>query len=257
MQDEKIESINQVILAYFEHGTKENFVAVKELMADFIKAGIFPKDEKKGLPIRKVLRALDEKNELNKIPALHAERKDKNTFWYFLREGFTYVSEAPNDTGVTRKQKTKTINSESDEHYLINLCDELLLESASRQHKFGFILGDYHKDGKTRSPLPVNAYYQEHNLVIELVAPLNADAVDHPNRKTTSGITRAQQRENYADRKRNGLLEKGVNFIAIKYASFDHTDENKLVRDKEKDLKVLSEELKSFLKDQKQKDSKG
>ncbi|MFY0600701.1 MAG: hypothetical protein JXR03_13595 [Cyclobacteriaceae bacterium] len=248
MQEEKIESINQVVSAYFERNTKGDVVAAKELMPDFIKAGVFTKDEKKGLPIRKVLRALDEEKALNKIPQLHAERKDKNTFWYFLREGATYVSDAPNDTGLTKKQKTKKTDSESDEHYLITLCDELLNEIASRQHKFSFIFGDYHKDGKTRSALPIDAYYPELNLAIELVEPLGADSIDNPNRKTVSGITRTQQIANYADRKRNGLVAKGVNFIEIRYVSFDHTDENKLARDKGKDLKVLSELLKGFLK---------
>ncbi|MEP4535011.1 MAG: hypothetical protein ABJ004_18090 [Cyclobacteriaceae bacterium] len=247
MQDEKIESINRVISAYLEDNKQANIIAVKELMPDFIKAGIFPKDEKKGLPIRKLLRSLDAEGALDKIPAIHAERKDKNTFWYVVREGHSYVSDAPNDTGLTKKQKAKKVESESDEHYLITLCDELLKESASRKQTFGFILGDYHKDGRTRSLLPVDAFYPGHNLVIELEREGDLDRVDNPNRKIENGLTRARQKAIYADRKRNALTERGVKFIEIQYESFDQNDENELVRDKEKDLKVLSDYLKAFL----------
>ena len=55
----------------------------KEFMPLFIENGIFNKDYREGLPIRKVLRALDTENSLDKIPYVHAERKSKITNWYF------------------------------------------------------------------------------------------------------------------------------------------------------------------------------
>jgi len=50
----------------------------------FIRKGIFPKDQKDGLPIRNILRNLDESKELHLIPYILAERKSKNTSWYFI-----------------------------------------------------------------------------------------------------------------------------------------------------------------------------
>jgi len=49
----------------------------------------------------------------------------------------------------------------SDEHYVIDLCDELLGVPAERQYRFDFLRGD------TGVSLPVDAYYPDLNLVIE------------------------------------------------------------------------------------------
>ncbi|MEO9805008.1 MAG: hypothetical protein ABJF04_17250 [Reichenbachiella sp.] len=86
-KEEKIKQINAVINDYFENVTKENLVAAKNLMPYFIKVGIFVKDRSAGGPIRQILRELDEKNALDRIPFVHPVRKDKNTNWFFLRTG--------------------------------------------------------------------------------------------------------------------------------------------------------------------------
>ena len=39
-------------------------------------------------------------------------------------------------------------------YYVLNLCDKLLKQTASRQHRFKFLQGDLHKDGVTRTPIP-------------------------------------------------------------------------------------------------------
>ena len=82
----KIARINEVVTDYFKNNLSVNKILAKDLMPEFIKAGIFNKDyERKGLPIRNLLRKLDNKNELNEIPSLLSERKTKNTHWYFQR----------------------------------------------------------------------------------------------------------------------------------------------------------------------------
>ena len=84
--EEKIARINEVVTDYFKNNLSVNEILAKDLMPEFIKAGIFNKDyERKGLPIRKLLRELDRNNELDKIPSLLPERKTKNTNWYFQR----------------------------------------------------------------------------------------------------------------------------------------------------------------------------
>jgi len=84
--EEKIARINEVVTDYFKNNLSVNKILAKDLMPEFIKAGIFNKDyERKGLPIRNLLRKLDNKNELNEIPSLLSERKTKNTHWYFQR----------------------------------------------------------------------------------------------------------------------------------------------------------------------------
>lgn len=248
MQDERLVVINNVINDYFEKNQERNIVPAKELMPYFVIAGVFPKDVKKGLPIRKILRELDDQNALQKIPSLHVERKNKNTFWYFLREGSQFTDEQQMDSGLTKRQRAKINDATSDKHYLINLCDDLLDEKASRKHKFGFILADYHKAGRNRNILPVDAYYSENNIVLEFITPSDAATIDHSKRRTFSGITRAQQNANYAERRKKGVLAKGINFLEIPYDSFDQNDDNQLIRNQEKDLQKMRDLLKDFLK---------
>ena len=50
----------------------------------FVDAGIFKMDyDRRGLPICNVLRELDDKNQLDLIPYVVVERKDKNRNWFF------------------------------------------------------------------------------------------------------------------------------------------------------------------------------
>jgi len=55
----------------------------KDLMPILIKKGYFNKDPKKGLPLRNLLRDLDDNNLLYLLPQVSVERKEVNRFWYF------------------------------------------------------------------------------------------------------------------------------------------------------------------------------
>lgn len=81
---EKINKINTVIKNYFKSYPYMSKTLTKDLMNDFIKAGIFDKDHRAGFPIRKILRELDDKQQLALIPYILAERKKVNTNWYFI-----------------------------------------------------------------------------------------------------------------------------------------------------------------------------
>ena len=82
----KIDAINVAIKEYFDLHKSENEIAAKDLMSWFVKKGVFTKDVKNGLPIRRILRDLDKKGELSKIPSVSPDRKATNTnwFWYEL-----------------------------------------------------------------------------------------------------------------------------------------------------------------------------
>ncbi|MCA6066571.1 hypothetical protein JI747_005225 [Chryseobacterium sp. RG1] len=88
---EKVRAIQKVVKDYFYNNPSVSIIPAKDLMPYFIEANIFSKDEKNGLPIRKVLRQLDERNELHLLPHLIAERKTKNTNWFFGREKRTQI----------------------------------------------------------------------------------------------------------------------------------------------------------------------
>lgn len=79
----KITHINLILKDFFELNFSVKKVHAKDMMPYFVLAGIFKKDEKNGLPIRNILRKLDEKNQLNLIPFIFADRKAVYTKWYF------------------------------------------------------------------------------------------------------------------------------------------------------------------------------
>ncbi len=80
----KIENINKVLADYFARNKNVKRVRALDMMEEFVKAGIFKSDsERAGLPIRKLLRELDKNNQLDLIPYIVVEQKDKNRNWYF------------------------------------------------------------------------------------------------------------------------------------------------------------------------------
>lgn len=80
-----IERINKVVSDYFASHASVDKIRAKDLMEEFIAAGIFKADHKNGLPIRDLLRELDDQGRLSELPNLEPERKEKNTYWYFVR----------------------------------------------------------------------------------------------------------------------------------------------------------------------------
>lgn len=248
MSTNNIAQINEVIAEYF-NTTKEDCIAAKDIMPALINAGVFTKDTKKGLPFRKVLRALDEENALDKIPFVHAERTEKNTYWYLVREGAKYIPKVETAT-ISKKQFGLNKRVNSDENYILNLCDELLNDTASRQHRFPFLLGDFHKDKKSRTKLPVDGFYENINLVIEYrdKQPTEETPVlDKPTVKTISGVSRDEQRKIYDQRRRDVLLRKTINLIEINYYAFEYDSQLNIIRNKEKDIEIVKELIKDFL----------
>lgn len=243
MDNNKIDSINEVINNYFSENKDTEWIPVKDLMADLIAAGVFVKDQKKGLPLRKVLRALDKENKLDAIPRLHAERKEESTYWYFVQEGKEFT---PKETTYRVATKPKYVKEESDEYYLVGLCNEFLEKEASHQHIFEDLLGDLHKNGKTRTPLPIDAYYEDLKLAIEFSEKNypEDDIFDKPEKKTISGGNRAAQRARYSTLKKKFLLKNEVKLIEIDYNKFNLDSRFRLIRDLEKDTEIIQKALK-------------
>jgi hypothetical protein len=81
----KIGRIDQIVRDYFETNESESEVMAKDLMPLFIKKGIFLKDQKKGLPIRELLRDLDKENKLYLLKHVKVVRNDVNSNWFFKK----------------------------------------------------------------------------------------------------------------------------------------------------------------------------
>ena len=100
---DKIAQINAVLKTYFAKNPTSDRILAKEFMPQFIKAGIFVKDSQGGLPIRRKLRALDKAKQLHRIPFVIADRKLKNTNWYFAKSNYTAPVEETVATIKTKK----------------------------------------------------------------------------------------------------------------------------------------------------------
>ncbi len=128
---------------------------------------------------------------------------------------------------------------DSDEYYVIDLCDEVLGMKASRQHKFNFLLGD------TGRKLPVDAYYEGLNLVVEYYEQQHTESVklfDH--KMTISGVPRGIQRKIYDERRKVVLPQHGIQVVVISFQDFGKSKE--LKRNKENDLDVVKKFLKEY-----------
>lgn len=128
----------------------------------------------------------------------------------------------------------------SDEYYVIDLCDEVLGKKASRQHTFDFLRGD------TGRKLPVDAYYEELNLVVEYYERQHTESVKlFDDRMTKSGVPRSVQRRIYDERRKEVLPQHGIQVTVISFQDFGKS--KKLKRIKDSDLEVVKKFLNEFI----------
>lgn len=142
---------------------------------------------------------------------------------------------------LPRTKETSSGRADSDERYVIGLCDEVLGEPARRQHRFDWLLGDPGSAG-TRGALPVDAYYPAHRLVVEYRERQHDYPVAHfdkPDVITVSGVHRGEQRRIY-DRRRDELIPShGLRLVVVRPGDLASNERGRLTRDRTGDLAAL------------------
>jgi hypothetical protein len=131
--------------------------------------------------------------------------------------------------------------ADSDEHYVLNLCDEVLGEQGSRQHTFDWLVGDAGKTG-TRRRLQVDAYWAGANVVVEYRERQHYEAVAHfdkPDRMTVSGVHRGKQRADYDARRDELIPAHGIRLIIIRPQDLAADSRGRLRRDRAADLRAV------------------
>ena len=244
------QKINEAVEVYFNDNPDTKWFPAKKLMPLLIQRGVFLKDKKSGMPLRKVLRELDKAKQLEAIPRIHTERVEIDTYWYFVREGVSYVSDRKDPSTPNNKELKAIERANNDENYLIGLIDGLMEKEGSRKHKFDFLLGDLHQNGKKRTQLPIDLYYKHKRLAIEFVKhPKELDDANEllEGRLTVSGITRAEQRIKYHQRKKKTLEERAMSFIELPIEKFEVDDMFQLVRNTANNERLLRELLSRFI----------
>jgi very-short-patch-repair endonuclease len=130
---------------------------------------------------------------------------------------------------------------ESDEAYVIDLCDAILGETALRQHHFDWLLGDPGMKG-TRRKLPVDAYYPEHKLIVEYHECQHDEPVAHfdkPHVLTVSGVHRGEQRRIYDERRTTEIPAHGLRLLVVRPHHLVCGSRGRLLRDHSADTKKL------------------
>lgn len=134
--------------------------------------------------------------------------------------------------------------TESDEAYVLALCDEVLGERGLRQHRFDWLLGDSGRSGR-RVRLPVDGFWPAHRLVIEY-RELQHDRpnahFDKPHRLTVSGVHRGEQRALYDARRDYLIPENGLRLVVIRPTDLANGS-RRLRRERKADLQTLGEML--------------
>ena len=137
-----------------------------------------------------------------------------------------------------------------DENYIIDLCDELLGINSIREHRFNFLIADSRK-GRKPVKLPVDAYYQQLNLVIEYHEKQHTEETpffDKKNKLTVSGVDRGEQRRLYDQRRREILPKHNIELLELSYFDFVHNSQKKLLKDTTKDKNALRSKLSKWVK---------
>ena len=129
----------------------------------------------------------------------------------------------------------------SDEAYVLNLCDRVLGEVGSRQHRVEWLLGDRGTSGR-RVRLPVDGYWPVTNLAVEYRERQHDQSVPHfdkPARLTVSGVHRGIQRALYDARREELIPQHGVRLVVITPADLDATRAGRLRRNEDHDIPAI------------------
>jgi hypothetical protein len=131
------------------------------------------------------------------------------------------------------------LRTDSDEAYVLDLCDTVLGVKAERQKRFAFLVGDPGRDGLCRM-LPVDGFYTDRMLVIEYhERQHNGPVRFFDDRLTISGVPRGEQRRIYDIRREVVLADKKIALVKIDVSALSHDRRGKLLRSRETDVETL------------------
>lgn len=136
--------------------------------------------------------------------------------------------------------------ADSDEHYILNLCDEALGVPGIRQAKFDWLRGDPSPARPRGTKLPVDGFWPDLALVVEFQEEQHTQPTPFFDRRhTVSGVGRGEQRRLYDERKRTLIPEHGLRLVVIEKAEFT-LKSRRIDRDRARDLQVVRRHLAEF-----------
>ena len=83
---DNINLINEAVNLFFKRNPSLDIALTKDLIPLCIEVGLFSKeDANEAWPLRRILDELDSEGTIKKIPAVKPVRKDRSTYWFFVR----------------------------------------------------------------------------------------------------------------------------------------------------------------------------
>lgn len=135
--------------------------------------------------------------------------------------------------------------AESDEHYVLDLCDEFLGVIGLRQARFDWLRGDVSPSSGRSVRLPVDGYWSANELVVEFQEKQHTESVPiFDRRATVSGVPRGEQRRLYDRRKAELIPAHGLRLVVIHKSEFE-VRRDRIVRDRDRDTAVVRRRLES------------
>lgn len=129
--------------------------------------------------------------------------------------------------------------ADSDEHYVLDLCDEALGVPGVRQARFDWLRGDPSPSRPCGTKLPVDGYWPDLGLVVEFQEEQHSQPSPFfDRRQTVSGVGRGEQRRVYDDRKRTLIPEQGLRLVVIEKSEFTLRS-RRIDRDRTRDLGIV------------------
>ncbi|PWD41335.1 hypothetical protein ACN93_19480 [Gordonia paraffinivorans] len=133
--------------------------------------------------------------------------------------------------------------ADSDEHYALDLCDEVLGVPGIRQARFDWLRGDPSPARLRGAMLPVDGYWPDLQVVVEFQEEQHSQPSPFfDSRQTISGMGRSEQRRLYDQRKRTLIPEHGLRLVVIEKSAFP-LKSRKIDRDHVRDLQVVRQHL--------------
>jgi hypothetical protein len=131
----------------------------------------------------------------------------------------------------------------SDEHYVLDLCDEILGADGQRQARFDWLRGDRSPLRPRGMTLPVDGYWPDLKLVVEFQEEQHSQPSPFfDRRQTVSGVGRGEQRRIYDERKRLLIPKHRLRLVVIEKSAFS-VKSKRIVRDRATDIAVVRHHL--------------
>lgn len=82
-----INLINEAANLFFKRNPALDVALPKDLMPFCVELGMFsPEEAVNGWPLRNALNEIDSEGTIHQIPTMKPVRKDRNTYWFFVRK---------------------------------------------------------------------------------------------------------------------------------------------------------------------------